>query len=228
MMEHDGIFVEGRRKFFQEQYDIVESDDPWHRYARKVVDSTTKNWFDRFGHERGPRLLNAGSGGRTHGISTPMTHLDLFDSKLVTTQQRLIANVGDIPADNNSFDIVICVGSVINYADPVRAIREFSRVIRPDGLLILEYERSASFEHLWNNRGSRSCLRVKTFYGSLATYLWVYADGFIDGLLSASGFKPITEFRFHALSSVVLAATNSPRIASLFTWGDSVMAQFAD
>jgi SAM-dependent methyltransferase len=154
-----------------------------------------------------------------------MTHLDLFESKVATTQQRLIANIGNIPTENSSFDVVICVGSVINYADPVRAIREFSRVLRTGGLLIVEYERSASSEHLWNKRSWRSCLRVKTFYGSLATYLWVYGDGFIDGLLLASGFKPITEFRFHALSSAVLAATNSPRIASLFTWGDSFLAQ---
>jgi SAM-dependent methyltransferase len=226
MIERDGIFVEERRRFFEEEYGIVQSDDSWHLYTRRIVDSTTKAWYDRFGSERGPRILNAGSGGRTHGISAPMTHLDLVESKLVRIERRMVGNVSAIPSPDESFDVVICVGSVINYADPLCAIREFSRILRTGGLLILEYERSASFEHLCRYPRWQSCLRVKTFYGSLPTQLWVYGDGFIDGLLSASGLRPICDVRFHALSSVILAVTNSPKLASWFTCGDRLLAQF--
>jgi SAM-dependent methyltransferase len=225
MIERDGTFVESRRKFFQEQYSIVQSDDAWHAYSRKIIDSTTKDWFHRLGQKCGPRLLNAGSGGRSYGISELMTHLDLFESRLARTQHRLIGNISRIPAENDSFDVVICVGSVINYADPLSAVREFSRVLRSGGLLIIEYERSASFEHFCRNGGSQACIRVKTFYGSVPTSLWVYGDEFIDGLLAASGFSRIEELRFHALSSVVLSATNSSKIASWFTPRDRYFAQ---
>jgi hypothetical protein len=98
-------------------------------------------------------------------------------------------------------------------------------VLRSGGLLILEYERSASFEYLRRNGFSRACCRVETFYGKVPTWVWVYGDGFIDGLLAASGFDRIIEARFHALSSVVLALTKSPAIAARFTFGDQAIAQ---
>ena len=223
MIEEDVAFVENRRRSFRGQ--SVQAADPWHKYAQGVIDSTANEWFHRFGKQRGSRILNAGSGGRDHGIGTAMTHLDLFESNLRNVETGLVANIGDIPVESSYFDIVICVGSVINYADPIRAIRELARVLRIGGLLILEYERSASFEHLRLAQTCPACIRVESFYGSLATHLWVYGDGFINGLLAASGFSLLTERRFHALSSVALAITKSPRIASKFTPGDSFLAQ---
>jgi SAM-dependent methyltransferase len=223
MIEEDATFVENRRRFFRGQ--CGQAPDPWHRYAQGVIDSTANDWFHRFGEQRGLRILNAGSGGRKYGIASAMTHLDLFESNLHDVGSRLVANIGNIPVESSSFDIVICVGSVINYADPIRAITELSRVLRIGGLVILEYERSASFEHLWRAKSCPACIRVKSFYGSFETHLWVYGDGFIDGLLAASGFTLLTERSFHALSSVALAITNSPRIATTFTLWDSFFAQ---
>jgi len=223
MIEHDGAFVEGRRKFYEEQYRIAESIDPWHDFSQKVVHSTTHEWYYRYA--RGPRTLNAGSGGSEYGIVEPMTHLDLFESRISHCAQRLVGDIAQIPADDGAFDTVLCVGSVLNYADPLRSIREFARVLRAGGVLIIEYERSASFEFLLRNGFSRGCCRVETFYGRVPTHVWVYGDAFVDRLLAASGFATITERRFHALSSIVLAATGSPALAARFTYGDRRIAQ---
>jgi SAM-dependent methyltransferase len=225
MIDRDGAFVEGRRKFYEEQYRIAESIDPWHAYSQTVVHSTTRDWYYRYARSRGTRVLNAGSGGSDYGIGEAMTHLDLFESRIANCQSRLVGDISGIPADPGSFDVLICVGSVVNYADPLLAIREFSRVLRPGGLLILEYERSASFEYIKKNGFSNGCCRVETFYGRVPTNIWVYGDGFIDGLMAASGFERVAETRFHALSSVVLAATKSPTFAARFTPGDRVIAQ---
>jgi SAM-dependent methyltransferase len=223
MIEEDAIFVDSRQRFFRAQG--VQLMDPWHSYAQRVIDSTTNEWFYRLGRHRGSRILNAGSGGRNHEIGAAMTHLDLFESNLRDVETGLVANIGDIPVESAYFDVAICVGSVINYADPIRSIKELARVLRVGGLLILEYERSASFEHLWLAKSFPACIRVKSFCGSVETYLWVYGDGFIDGLLTASGLRLLTERRFHALSSIALAFTKSPAVAARFTVGDSVLAQ---
>src|ERR1019366_2593852 len=225
MIERDVTFIEGRRKFYLEQYRIAESIDAWHAYAQRVVHSTTKEWFQRYGRGRGTRFLNAGSGGSDYGIAEPMTHLDLFESRIAHLNQRLVGDIARIPATDNTFDVVLCVGSVVNYADPLLAIREFSRVLRKGGLLVIEYERSASFEYLSRNGFSRGCCRMETFYGNAATHVWVYGDGFMDGLLAASGFERITETRFHALSSIALALSKSPAFATRFTFGDRTLAQ---
>lgn len=223
MIEQDEAFVEDRRRFFQQLHS--QTGDAWHEYSQKIIESTTREWFEQFSEKPVNRILNAGSGGRAYGIDQRMTHLDLFESNLGNVEERLVANIADIPSENRSFDVAICVGSVLNYADPVRAIRELERVLRSGGVLILEYERSGSFEHLMAAKGGRSCVRVLTFYGDSTTHLWVYSDGFIDGLLSVSGFCCLAQRRFHALSSVVLAATRSAQIGSWFTLGDRFLAQ---
>jgi SAM-dependent methyltransferase len=214
MVGSDDTFMRERQKFYEEQYRGREPMDAWHAYSQKVAHKTARAWYSAFGKHRGPRLLNAGSGGSDYGISEPMTHLDLFESKIAHCNHHIVADISNIPVADNSFDVVLCIGSVLNYADPLTGIREISRVLRTEGLLILEYERSASPEYFRENAFRRSCCRVKTFYGQAPTYLWVYGDGFIDGLLSAFGFGRIAEKRFQILSSIVCAFTGSVAVAS--------------
>jgi SAM-dependent methyltransferase len=154
-----------------------------------------------------------------------MVHLDLFESRISHCADYLVGNIEKIPAANELFDIVLCVGSVLNYADPFLALNEFARVLRPGGLLIVEYERSGSFEYRFKDNFSRNCCRIETFYGNAATHLWVYSDEFFDGILSSANFSLRAERRFHALSSVALAITNSSAKASLFTFADGWLAQ---
>lgn len=225
MFHEDRTFVDGRSKFYQEHYRITEAIDPWHAYSQTVVHSTTRDWFYRFGQQRGTRILNAGSGGSDYGIKQSMVHLDLFESRIDHCEHRLVGDIAQIPAENSSFDVVLCVGSVINYADPSRAIPELARVLRPHGLLIIEYERSGSFEYLLKHGSPRGCCRVETFYGNVVTHVWVYGDGFFDGLLSASALNQLAESRFHALSSVALGLFRSPAAATRFTVGDQTLAQ---
>jgi SAM-dependent methyltransferase len=173
---------------------------------------------------KGNRVLNAGSGGSDYGIHAPMLHLDLLASRISHLPRFVVANVSEIPADDSSFDVVLCVGSVLNYTNPIHAIREFCRVLRSGGLLILEYERSGCVEY-WRKYGlSAACVRVESFYGAARTQLWVYGDEFINGLLAIHSFKTQKEARFHGVSSMVLAITGSPHVASRFVWRDRKLA----
>src|SRR2546423_3196924 len=117
MIERDEAFVEGRRRFFHQLHH--QTGDAWHRYTQKIIESTTREWFERLSEKPVDRILNAGSGGSAYGIDQRMTHLDLFESNLGNVEERVVANVADIPVESGSFDVAICVGSVLNYADPV-------------------------------------------------------------------------------------------------------------
>src|SRR2546423_8967435 len=123
MVEYDEAFVSERQRFYQEQYYGVEPMDAWHRYSQSVVHQTALAWYYAFGKARGPRLFNAGSAGRDYGIKEPMTHLDLFESKIAACKDYIVGDISDIPAPNDSFDVILCVGSVLNYADPLSAIK---------------------------------------------------------------------------------------------------------
>lgn len=153
-----------------------------------------------------------------------MVHLDLIGERVSGFPEFLIGDVSQIPAEDASFDAILCVGSVINYANPIRGIGEFQRILRPGGLLILEYERSGSAEYWLEHGISAPCSRVRTFYGGVETQLWAYSDQFVDGLLAVHGFETIRETRFHGMSSLVLAVTGSPRFSSRFVFCDSWLA----
>ena len=223
VIERDRNFIEKRRKFYEESYSKGEPPDAWHKYSQRVINSTTRQWFDDLNSPQRKDILNAGSGGNQYGIKASMVHLDLVKKRISEYPNYIVGDVSNIPATEGSFDTVLCVGSVLNYANPILAIQELRRVLRPGGLLIVEYERSGSLEYRLQY-GVSSCLPVTAFYGNGQTQLWAYGDEFIDGILALYRFKIIREKRFHGLSSIVLSLTNSPQLASRFLWKDSRLA----
>jgi SAM-dependent methyltransferase len=109
---------------------------------------------------------------------------------------------------------------VLNYSNPIAGIAELFRVLRPEGLLILEYERSGSPEY-WRTYGiNKPCVYVETFYGDARTNLWAYDDSFIDGLLTLNGFETLRQLRFLGVPSLVLAVTGCADFAVHFSWAD--------
>ena len=198
--------------------------DRWHAYAQEVVHSTTRKWVLASNRDKAPRILNAGSGGSDYGIALPMVHLDLVAARIDGIPNAIVGDVDSIPTSGNMFDIILCVGSVLNYSNPIATIREFYRVLKPGGTLILEYERSGSPDYWLQHGLSAPCVRTTTFYGKVSTQLWAYGDQFIDNLLNNNNFKRLNELRFHGISSAALAVTKSPRLSSYFTVADHYLA----
>ena len=172
-------------------------------------------------------ILNAGSGGSNYGLDVEMYHLDISPNLISKCNHQIVASVEDIPCASNSFDVIICVGSVINYCSALEAITEMARVLRPSGLLILEYERSNSAE-LW---GSKE-------YGKTATYqsynyldethnLWLYSDKYIKKIVVSSGLQVDEYKRFHSLSAVVNRITKDEDFAGKFATLDCFFRPFS-
>jgi SAM-dependent methyltransferase len=224
VIEENSPFAKRRQEFYRSQYRAGERIDPWHAFAQHVVHSTTRKWFFKFNKVKNPRILNAGSGGSDYEINSPMIHLDLVSERITKFPDFIIGDISRIPLDDCSIDVILCVGSVLNYANPLNAIVEFERVLRPNGLLILEYERSGSPEY-WRTHGPfASCKCVNSFYGSVKTQLWVYGDRFIDNLLSQHKLTTQKEERFHGVSSIVLSLSGAPGLAARFVLGDRMLA----
>ena len=49
----------------------------------------------------------------------------------------IISDITEIPVQDSSFDSILCVEIFEHISEPVRAVKEFSRIIRPGGTLIL-------------------------------------------------------------------------------------------
>lgn len=49
----------------------------------------------------------------------------------------IVSDITNIPVVNGEFDVILCVEVFEHISDPLKAIKEFSRIIKPGGKLIL-------------------------------------------------------------------------------------------
>lgn len=134
--------TEDIRKFYEDIPDVWPHDDMWHQYSRQTIEKyllkSVKCNMD---------ILNAGSGGNNYGLDFDMHHLDIAENKVNQFPKFSVASIEAMPFSNATFDCVICVGSVLNYCDAIKAISEITRVLLPSGMLFLEFESSWGYEH---------------------------------------------------------------------------------
>jgi SAM-dependent methyltransferase len=104
-------------------------------------------------HDGGPlRLIEAGAGfGRLAGEYGAFAEVVLVDaSELHVEASRdalagdprlevLLGDVLDLPVPDASFDAAVMVRVLHHFADPEPVLRELGRVVRPGGILVLEY-----------------------------------------------------------------------------------------
>src|SRR5205807_7674851 len=111
----------------------------------------------------GDRLIEVGAGfGRLADEYRGYRSVVLFDSspellgagrERLGSDPRLEFVQGDanaLPFPDGSFDALLCVRVVHHFVDPARAFAEFARVLRPGGVLVVEFA---------NKRNLKSVLR---------------------------------------------------------------------
>ena len=208
-------------KEFYNTVDNVWTDDPWHNYYRSVIYEFIKEHSDFFSN----KILNAGSAGNTYNIiCNEMYHVDIAENKLKNIENAICANIEDIPFENQSFDSIICVGSVINYCDAMSVIKEFSRLLRKSGYLILEFESSGGFEYLDSPCFGQDAYMIETWYIEESHAQWLYSPNYIYNILS-NEFKVIDKKTFHILDGVAYHFMSETKAVSLAKKTDSFIGK---
>lgn len=157
-------------------------------------------------------ILNAGSGGTIYDIPGTLYHLDITKKLIQNLPNHKVGTIEKIPYDDCFFDYIICVGTVINYAESVKkALKEFSRVLKPKGILILEYERSHSglIEKKYRNI-SRFIFVHQYLEKTHKNYL--YSDKYINYFLIKSGFKTKSQIKFQSIVPLIAQFTDNESI----------------
>lgn len=148
-------------------------------------------------------VLDVGAGSHTYTWMPSHTiSCDLFAEQLRNKPNAIVGDVEALPFRSNSFDLVLCLASVLNYASAAEAIRELSRVTRTYGAVVLHFESSRSFEHVGRRMWGASTTAVRTRNNGTLDTVWVYSPGYISRLLAQCNLRPIEERRFHILSSL--------------------------
>lgn len=184
-----------------QNYD-VNSEDEWYHVVDKVINKVIYRVLHRYDRDSA-LILNAGSGGQTYRCKGKLVHLDIVDTNIKQFANYLVGSVEAMPIKDNSVDILICVGSVLNYTDYQKSISEFHRVLKKNGILILEFERSNSGDFLFKREHHKSAFLQKYDYHGQEHLLMMYNERMIIKTLKNYGYKINYRKRFHTLSTLL-------------------------
>lgn len=205
---------------------IWDKSDKWHYWTFKQISrfiSEIKGKYLPGGSIPDYKILNAGSGGNGYGFSNDnVYHVDIVEDKVKNYKYHAVCSIENLPFEDEQFDLIICVGSVINYCDPYNSIKEFKRVLKKGGCLILEYENSNSLELVGKKEFNKKAVIVDTFYYG-SERLWYYSSSFINEILRLENFELLKKRPIHILSPLVYRITKNENLASYFGYLDSLL-----
>lgn len=207
------------RIFYENIPNVWPEKDMWHNYSKSQI----HNYLHKLNIHINSKVLNAGSGGNDYSLKCHMHHLDVAENKIQHFSNYLVSSVESIPLPDNMFDVIICVGSVINYADAMPTIGEFSRLINKGGQLILEFESSWGFEHLGTEAFKKSAEIVSLKYNNESHQQWIYSYNYIQNILDTYDFRIENVHRFHILSALKYNKNNDENYAAKFAKFDSIL-----
>jgi SAM-dependent methyltransferase len=194
------------------RYDVESfREDAWHTYfgnksAKMVTDQLAScESNSRF-------LLNAGSGVYQIGVNgwTEIA-VDLFNAPIRGRQNAICANIEDLPFESEKFGAVVCVGEVLGYCDPAKAISEFSRVLTQAGILICDFGNSRSIRHFLKSHYGRSADLITDQYNGTPEPIWIYDQAYIRSLLISAKFDIKKVSGIHTWSAIARRFGISPQ-----------------
>ena len=190
--------------------------DVWHSYTFKSIKQIVETWLKIYS-SKNALILNAGSGGTNYQVNRKFIHLDIIEKYICNYDRYIVGSIESIDLPNASVDGVVCVGSVLNYTDAQRSIAELSRILKPEGFLILEFERSNSAEFLCTKKYGKYIFRQDYLYNNQRHLLWMYSENHIRQLLKLNNFYICKYKRIHIISSLLYRLGMSEIIAAPFS-----------
>lgn len=190
----------------------IVGEDSWHSYSgaqtAKIISCYLKP-----GDAKRAWLLNAGAG--IYQVAPQQwleISLDLFDAPIRGREYAVCASIEQLPFPNGIFAATVCVGEVLGYCDPARAIKEFARIARPGATLICDFRSSRGVGQWLTTSYGRAADLVTDQYNGEPEQTWIYDPRYIKHLLGSSGFSIRAEVGTHTWSALARrfgANTNS-------------------
>jgi len=207
------VDLEMIRRFYNGIPSVWSDDDIWHMYTREKILA----YIHQCTFLTNTDIINAGSGGSDYNLNyNRMLHVDIAEDKIKQYDDFLVSSIENLPIDSDTFDNAICVGSVLNYCDPVSAISELWRVLKFGGHLILEYESSWGFEYIGQDIYKKDAAVESIEYLNVQHNQWLFSPQYIRGILGAHQFIIEKEYKFHLIDGIA-SKLFSDRISVMFS-----------
>lgn len=202
-------------------------NDTWHSYTYKILYKFVQENLDKLQLNNSQVVLNAGCGKTTYVSDATIIYMDIIKEYIDLFKNFIVGSIEHIPLPDASVDCVICVGSVVNYVDIQKAILEFSRILKPNGILMLDYERSNSAEFLFTSKYGKTVFLQTYHYNNQEHFLWMYNEKFVIKLTEYYGFVCNKKYRFHSISSLFFRLGMSEKKAAKFSKYDDLVQPFS-
>jgi SAM-dependent methyltransferase len=130
----------------------VEERHWWYRGRREVIAEA----LARLDLPPAPEILDAGCGSGRNMVELArvgaVTGVELADASAQRARQRNVGSVvqgsvTDLPFEDDSFDLAVCLDVIEHLDDDRAALRELRRVIRPGGKLLVTVP---AYQWLWS------------------------------------------------------------------------------
>ena len=200
--------------------------DEWHKMTYMSIYNFVNKQLKKYDSKE-ITILNAGSGGTDYPHLGKMIHLDIVETQIKSYPFYIVASIDKTTLESCSVDIIICVGSVLNYADCQKSLKEFARILKPNGILILEFERSNSGEFLFQKKHHKLIFSQKYYYNKQEHTLWMYNEKSVIRTLKMLGIKTVKKHRFHIMSTLLNRLGMSESRAAKYIKLDKLLAPFS-
>lgn len=221
----DSPSIDVRRSAFRlyaQGQEIWQRGDLWNAHKRSCIErfvaQSALELIDAAGS-----ILNAGSGGESYNwLPKTAVNSDLFLEQVKKLPQAIVSDVTSLPFSDGSFDLSICVGSVLNYVSIGEAIGELARTVKPGGHLIIHYESSNSFERWFTRSWNKAVAGITTINSFRVDKIWVYSNRYVAEVLAEYDLIPLKAQSFHIASALAsrigLSQNAAARFAVLDPW----------
>lgn len=216
------IDPENVAKYYNELPSVWPECDSWYLYTRREI----AKFIQQNPFEKTDYILNAGAGDLDYDIHGKVHHVDIAEEKIKDRPLHTVANIENLPFANNSFNGIVCVGSVLNYCDAIAAISELSRVLCNGGKMILEFESSCSYEFLGKSTFAKDAELALFTYQGQPHQNWIFSPTYIKTILNQNGLQVRNKRYIHILSSLALHFGKTEEEASKFAKYDKIVRWF--
>ena len=199
-MSLDATDVKTRAKL---AYEIMEHPwppgDNWSEHTKRSIGEFVREFVPA----TNGLILNAGCGGNDYGLSNATcVNLDISMRQCRMLKLPVRGDIENIPFPGDLFDVTMCVGAVINYVAPEKAIPELIRVTRPGGLILVDFESSHSAEIMFSQHWRKPLTVIERMYVDHMDKTYLYSPAHIRSLFEQTRSTVLSMRGYHVATAM--------------------------
>ena len=165
------------------------------------------------------KIVNIGSAGNEYNIPGEHYHVDIAEERIKHCSRYYVGSAEKLPFPDNYFDAGLCVGSVINYCDPLLVISEISRVLKPNAVSVLDFEQSRSYQFIGSFFNCNARI-ITSFNSGVDDRIWIFSERIIRSYCKMHGLKVMNVRYFHLLTPLIYLICKNENKAANFVFAD--------